>query len=104
MSKTNRQTLDSYNETVAKYIQTSPQKVDDRLRSWIDKSLANLNTKAKILEIGSGSGKDADYFESKGYAVKRTDASQGFVDYLLAKGKKAQLLNALTDDLGTGYD
>ena len=104
MSKTNNQTIAAYNKTAEKYIQTSPQKVSAQLGSWIDKNLSNLDKSAKILEIGSGSGKDADYIESRGYTIQLTDASQGFVDYLRAKGKTARLLNAITDDLGLGYD
>jgi 2-polyprenyl-3-methyl-5-hydroxy-6-metoxy-1,4-benzoquinol methylase len=104
MSKTNEQTVDTYNKTVEKYIVTSPQVVDGDLKRWLDDNLAKLKTDAKILKIGSGSGKDADYFASKGYSVECTDASQSFVEYLQKKGRPARLLNALTDDLGSNYD
>ena len=39
-----------------------------------------------------------------GYRVELTDASQGFVDYLLKKNKNARMLNILTNDLETDYD
>lgn len=100
----NTQTLESYNITVSKYIETSPQIVDGQLKAWIDNNLSKLGSEAKILEIGSGSGKDADYFVSKGYKMELTDASQGFVDHLNKTGKNARMLNALTDELGDNYD
>ena len=103
MSKTNNETLDSYNKRVLEYVKTSPQKVGDQLGVWIDKILSKLNTNARILEIGSGSGKDDDYFKSKGFHMELTDGSQGFVDYLISKGKQARLLNILTDELGDCY-
>jgi 2-polyprenyl-3-methyl-5-hydroxy-6-metoxy-1,4-benzoquinol methylase len=104
MNSYNRQTVDTYNHTVQKYIQTSPQEVTGNLKEWIDENLAALDKNAKILEIGSGSGKDADYFASKGYTLELTDASQGFVSYLNNNGKQARVLNALIDDFGTNYD
>lgn len=100
----NDQTVAGYDKTIEKYVETSPQIVTPELQTWIDKNLTMLPPKAKILEIGSGSGKDADYFKAKGFDMELTDASQGFVDYLNSRGKKARLLNALMDDLGTGYD
>lgn len=104
MNGQNDKTINGYNQTVTKYINTSPQKVDGRLKAWIDKNLDKLDKTAKILEIGSGSGKDADYFISLGYEMEMTDASQGFVDHLKQSGKNARLLNAIIDDLGGGYD
>jgi predicted TPR repeat methyltransferase len=104
MNSNNKQTVDTYNSTVLKYIQESQQVVEGGLRQWIDENLAKLDKSAKILEIGSGSGKDADYFTSQGYSLELTDASQGFVDYLIKNGKQARILNALTDDFGTNYD
>lgn len=104
MNDANDQTVASYNTTVRTYIDTSPQTVDGNVKIWIDKNLAMLGSKPKILEIGSGSSKDADYVASRGFDMEVTDASQGFVDHLIKTGKKARLLNALTDDLGTGYD
>jgi 2-polyprenyl-3-methyl-5-hydroxy-6-metoxy-1,4-benzoquinol methylase len=57
-----------------------------------------------ILEVGSGSGRDADYIESLGGKVRRTDATQAFLDLQAERGKQAELLNLLTDTLGGPYD
>ena len=104
MTDVNDQTLDGYNKAVAKYIDTSPQLVGGQVKEWIDKNIDRLGNNPKILEIGSGSGRDADYFASRGYVMELTDASKGFVDYLNRAGKTARLLNVLTDDLGSGWD
>ena len=54
--------------------------------------------------MGVGHGKDADYLESKGFKVERTDASSSFIDYQKSKGHEAKILNVLTDDINDGYD
>ncbi|SDN93027.1 class I SAM-dependent methyltransferase [Phyllobacterium sp. OV277] len=57
-----------------------------------------------ILEIGSGPGRDADFLETLGAQIRRTDATQRFLDLQAARGKKGDLLNVITDDLGGPYD
>jgi len=57
----------------------------------------------RVLEIGSGPGRDADVLESLGLAVRRTDATQAFVDLMTERGKRAELLNVVTDELGGPY-
>ena len=65
---------------------------------------------ARVLEIGSGPGRDAALLESLGVDVRRTDISPGFVDLLRARGHDADVLDPLTDDLddparsGLAYD
>ncbi len=104
MSNHNDITLAGYNASVLKYIETSPQVVSPDLKTWINKNLRKLGKNPDILEIGSGSGKDAEYFASQGFNMQLTDASQGFVDYLNSRGMNARLLNALSDDLGKNHD
>ena len=57
-----------------------------------------------VLEVGSGTGRDADFVESLGPRVRRTDATQAFLDLQAARGKHVELLDLLTDDLGGLYD
>jgi len=104
MNVSNRQTIDTYNLAISKYIDASPQSISRELRAWIDENLSHLNTDAKILEIGSGFGRDAEYMASHGYIVEMTDASQSFVDHLKDNGHTAQLLNIITDEIDSGYD
>ena len=104
MQISNAQTLATYNKKVQTYIDTSPSEVFGPLQVWIDSNLEALSKDARILEIGSGTGKDAKYIASKGYTVELTDASQGFIDHLRSEGLEARLLNAIEDDLGENYD
>lgn len=104
VATTNKQTLEAYDKGAAMYAANQRAGMSDEVRTWLEVMLAGLPKAAKILEIGSGTGRDADYVESLGYAVERTDGSQGFVTYQQAAGKPIRLLNILTDTLNTSYD
>lgn len=104
MSDSNERTIQSYENHVQEFIDGTPQKVDGSLKALFTTATAGLPKKARILELGSGFGRDADYLQSLGYKVVCTDATQAFVDLLTQKGLPAHKLNALTDDLGGPYD
>ena len=59
---------------------------------------------ARVLEIGSGTGRDADHLESLGVAVDRTDAAQTFLQIQAERGRTARRLDVTSDDLGGPYD
>lgn len=104
MKVTNSDTVKAYDNGVQAYFDLSPQKVSAHIKNWIDASLEGLPTSASIFEIGSGTGKDADYMESLGYQLQLSDASTGFVDFLRQKGETARVFNILTDDFDVNYD
>ena len=104
MSEANKKTLQSYEAHVTEYIAGTPQAVDGHVQDWIDRSLSYISAGSTILEIGSAFGRDADYIESHGYRVERTDATKSFVEFLRKHGHDAKVLNALTDELGGPYD
>lgn len=56
------------------------------------------------LEIGSGPGWDADALEEAGMTVRRTDVTQAFIEFQRARGKEAERLDVIHDDLGGPYD
>lgn len=101
---TNDQTILAYDDGVEAYAAEMRNEIDMPLLEWMGRALDGLNTNARILEVGSGTGRDADYIESLGYHVQRTDASQGFIDYLRARNKNVEPLNILTDTLSDNYD
>jgi SAM-dependent methyltransferase len=76
----------------------------------IDAFVTELGGSGRVLEIGSGGGRDALALEACGISVRRTDVSNGFVQLLRQRGFEADLLDPLTDDLadpqcpGTAYD
>ena len=78
-----------------------PPHIEDALRRLVQ----CLPFSGSVLEIGSGTGRDADFIESLGAVVRRTDATQAFLDLMAERGKKADLLNVMTDELDGGpYD
>ena len=100
----NQQTVQSYNKHVQQYIDGTPQEVSGDAKAWIDQNLAQLAKTAKILELGSAFGRDADYMESQGFTVERTDVTPAFIDYLKEHGHTARVLDVLSDPIGIGFD
>jgi SAM-dependent methyltransferase len=63
-----------------------------------------LASGATVLEIGSGTGRDADYLESLGLSVDRTDAAETFLKIQAERGRTARRLDVTADELGGPYD
>ena len=100
----NFQTLNSYNENIQADIEGTPKEVTGEVKVWLDSCLSRLPTEARILEIGCGFGRDAEYIESLGYKVERTDAAEGFVAYMKGQNTDVRVLNILTDEIPKVYD
>lgn len=99
----NARTLQSYQDKTQEYIEGTPP-VDDTIKAWIDLSLSYIPSSGKILEVGSGFGRDAEYVQQSGYSIECSDAVPNFVNLLQKKGFKTRLLDLLRDDLGSDYD
>jgi 2-polyprenyl-3-methyl-5-hydroxy-6-metoxy-1,4-benzoquinol methylase len=76
-----------------------PPHIEDALRRLVQ----CLPMGGSVLEIGSGTGRDADFIESLGALVRRTDATPAFIHLMAERGKQADLLNVMTDELGGPY-
>ena len=63
-----------------------------------------VGPEAAVLEIGSGTGHDADLLEARGVEVHRSDAAPAFVRALRLRGFHASTMNVLSDDLGGPWD
>lgn len=87
-------TLAAYNQDLAGYLAKLPP--DEVVQKTIDSIIPHLTKAHPILEIGSGTGRDADYLESKGFTVIRTDIAQAFIDYQKYHNKEIQYYNVLT--------
>jgi len=96
---THQKTLKSYEEKRGLYIEKAPLAPEGSAKKWLDKALANLSLNARLYEIGSGDGADADYIESLGYDITCTDAAPSFVIHLLDKGFQAYVHNAILDPI-----
>ncbi len=99
----NRRTIASYEQCAADYAQATSPKPGSEDRSALERFTEALPAKPLVLEIGSGPGWDADWLEDRGAAVRRTDATEAFVAMQRARGACAELLDAVTDELGGPY-
>lgn len=71
----------------------------DPNRAAVTRFVAELGPDARVLEIGTGSGRDAAALEAAGASVRRTDVTAGFVERLRAAGHEADLVDPLVGDL-----
>ena len=67
----NARTIDTYDQHALEYIRNSPRSVSGWVKGWLDRAAAGLPHDARVLELGSGPGQDADYLHSLGYDVSR---------------------------------
>lgn len=73
----------------------------DSVRRDVEAFVDRLGAGARVLEIGSGGGRDAALLEELGLRVRRTDVTPGFVTLLRDQGHDADVLDPLTDDLAS---
>lgn len=104
MSKTNKTTVESYEKAIDKYIQSTVSVASVWVIDWLKDSIKSLSKRAHILEIGSGFGRDANYIETLGYKVERTDATNGFITILQKENPTARYFKAIDDDISNTYD
>jgi SAM-dependent methyltransferase len=97
---------DTYAEDYAAGTSVTP----DAVAAHIARFVGSLGAGARVLEIGSGPGRDAFALEQVGLNVRRTDLSPGFVRLMRSAGFDADELDPLRDDLtdplrdGAPYD
>ena len=100
----NDATLRAYEMAADVYAAKSLAVVNGVLAALLDAFIELVWPAATVLELGSGTGRDADALEQRGARVVRTDAASSFVDRLRERGHDAALVNVLTDELGGPYD
>jgi SAM-dependent methyltransferase len=93
-------TVRAYDLDAAAYAANAPA-VPESLRADVRRLVDELGAGARVLEIGSGGGRDASLLEEHGLRVRRTDVTPAFVELLRAQGHEADVLDPLTDDLSS---
>lgn len=91
-------TVRAYDLDATAYVEASPT-MPDSVRADIEAFAERLGPGARVLEIGSGGGRDARLMEELGLRVRRTDITPAFVALLREQGVDADLLDPLVDDL-----
>ena len=92
-----REMLENYERLASNYFHRKPETIVDA--KWLDAMLEHIEPSDTLLELGSGTGVIADYVESKGFHVERSDAVDAFVEHQKEKGKVAYTLDLFQDAL-----
>ncbi len=95
---TKRVTVASY-DAFAEAYRDGTAEASDQVRAALDRFVSALPAGSRMLEVGSGPGRDARALEDAGMSVRRTDIAPAFVTMLRADGFAAEVLDPLTDDL-----
>ena len=99
-----KETRDAYEVCFDEYASTTPTAVEGAMQGWMDRTIRDMPKSARILEVGSGTGRDAEYFEKYGFTVIRSDVAPPFVSELRRLGHPALLLDAVLDELPCDLD
>lgn len=97
-------TLATYEVEVQKYIDRTPSIISDGFKAYIDLFLSKIPLTADILEIGCATGRDADYIETPGYRVTRTDIVEAFILYQRRLGREIESYSAIDGDMARSFD
>jgi SAM-dependent methyltransferase len=103
MSEARARTIAAYQADAAAYA-AGTAAVPESMARDLDEFASRVGAGGRVLEIGSGPGRDAGELEARGLLVRRTDVTPAFVDLIRAAGHDADVLDPLTDDLGGPYD
>jgi 2-polyprenyl-3-methyl-5-hydroxy-6-metoxy-1,4-benzoquinol methylase len=91
-------TVRAYDLDAVAYAEASPA-MPGSVRADLEALGHRLGPGARVLEIGSGGGRDAQVMEELGLHVRRTDVTPAFVALLREQGHAADVLDPLVDDL-----
>ena len=92
------ETVRAYDLDAAAYVGAAPV-MPESVRADLASLAQHLGPGARVLEIGSGGGRDARVMEELGLRVRRTDVTPAFVALLREQGFAADVLDPLVDDL-----
>jgi SAM-dependent methyltransferase len=99
-----RRTIQYYEETAQEYDGKVSARPPRSIARALRLMMKHVPPGGLVLEVGSGTGRDADFIESLGAKVRRTDSTQAFLDLQAKRGMHGERLNLLTDTLGGPYD
>lgn len=99
----NQDTIQSYEDNPEEYINSRGINEQKEFSAWIVDALDGMKNPT-IFEIGSGPGYTADYLESIGYKVTRSDIVDKFIEFNRSRGKEITKHNAIDDEVAGRYD
>lgn len=95
------ETVQAYESNADVYADNAPD-LNEQMSTNLDR-FASLVGDGRVVEIGSGPGRDALALEARGLTVQRTDITPAFVKRLIDAGYDAKVVDPLRDDLGGPY-
>ncbi|MGH8081942.1 MAG: class I SAM-dependent methyltransferase [Lysobacter sp.] len=99
----NRSTVEGYEHCARDYAAKVSQQPSDFAAGVLRRFVDTLPENSQVLEIGSGPGWDADFLETLGVTVRRTDAAAAFREFQIERGKQAEAFDLLTDEIDRAY-
>jgi 2-polyprenyl-3-methyl-5-hydroxy-6-metoxy-1,4-benzoquinol methylase len=100
----NGRTLDAYERCARDYAAEAPTTPTPVVAGELQQLAAAIAPGGHVLEIGSGPGWEADFLESLGVRVHRTDATAAFRAIQAERGKSVDALDLLADEIPGTYD
>ena len=84
---------------IQKYITNAKKEIEGSHKEWIDDLLLRLSKGGTIFEVGSATGRDADYMENMNpeITVIRSDKETEFIEHIKRVGKEAIIFDILKD-------
>lgn len=99
----NRRTVAAYERCARDYAATVPQQPAPFDAQALRSLVAAMPPDSTLLEVGSGPGWEADFVESLGVPVHRTDVTAAFREFQAERGKRVDALDLLADDIAGCY-
>lgn len=96
MASRNQRTLAAYERIALDYAESTKGTPSGEIAEMMQQLVGSRPSDGVILDLGSGPGWDADYLESLGARVRRTDATQAFCGFQRARGHDIDRLDAIT--------
>lgn len=93
-----------YERFADEYASSIPHRVTGGMKEWMDRFVADVPRATTIFEIGSGTGRDADYLESLGFRVQRSEIAEPFIRSFAAQGLPALRFDVLNDRFPRSQD
>lgn len=102
--RNNRRTVAAYEGYARGYAAAVSATPSDAAAADLQRFAAALAPPRRVLDIGSGPGWDADFLETLGVQVRRTDVTAAFREFQAERGKTAYPFDLLSDEIGEDYD
>jgi 2-polyprenyl-3-methyl-5-hydroxy-6-metoxy-1,4-benzoquinol methylase len=100
----NGRTVAAYEGYARRYAEVVSPQPSDSAAATFRRFADMLPSGGRVLDIGSGPGWDADFLETLGVRVHRTDVTAEFRTLQAERGHQVDALDVLTDEITETYD